>query len=253
MVLRLPRCARVEAKALGGAGGGSVAAARSPHRVDADPHVERMPRYLPRVGARAVASRRSRPRVAGLTRRARRPGSGRGGASAERLDANVDAAARAWADAIDEEAACGLTEGAARLIRARSATPGGRLDSPELATSLQGRSEEPAAAEWQAEADRAQAQLDELATAYAEQLIGSFAAIASGDSPLEGFFGSGFSGHAGHPGVRGATLASRTASAALYVPLGSLPPPQPARVTAVRDAATRTTWSSSRHDTLMAA
>ena len=47
-----------------------------------------------------------------------------------------------------------------------------RLDSPELATSLQGRSEEPAAAEWQAEADRAQAQLDELAAAYAEQLIG---------------------------------------------------------------------------------
>jgi DNA invertase Pin-like site-specific DNA recombinase len=47
-----------------------------------------------------------------------------------------------------------------------------RLDSPELATSLQGRSEEPAAAEWQAEADRAQAQLDELATAYAEQLVG---------------------------------------------------------------------------------
>jgi hypothetical protein len=34
------------------------------------------------------------------------------------------------------------------------------------------RSEDPAAAEWQAEAERAQAQLDELATAYAEQLIG---------------------------------------------------------------------------------
>ena len=47
-----------------------------------------------------------------------------------------------------------------------------RLDSPELAASLQGRSDDPAAAEWQAEADRAQAQLDELATAYAEQLIG---------------------------------------------------------------------------------
>jgi hypothetical protein len=47
-----------------------------------------------------------------------------------------------------------------------------RLDSPELAASLQGRSEDPAAAEWQAEAERAQAQLDELATAYAEQLIG---------------------------------------------------------------------------------
>jgi DNA invertase Pin-like site-specific DNA recombinase len=47
-----------------------------------------------------------------------------------------------------------------------------RLDSPELAASLHGRSDDPAAAEWQAEADRAQAQLDELATAYAEQLIG---------------------------------------------------------------------------------
>ena len=47
-----------------------------------------------------------------------------------------------------------------------------RLDSPELAASLHGRSDDPAAAEWQAEAERAQAQLDELATAYAEQLIG---------------------------------------------------------------------------------
>ena len=47
-----------------------------------------------------------------------------------------------------------------------------RLESPELAANLQGRSDDPAAAEWQAEADRAQAQLDELSTAYAEQLIG---------------------------------------------------------------------------------
>lgn len=47
-----------------------------------------------------------------------------------------------------------------------------RLDSPELAATLRGRSDDPAAAEWQVEADRAQAQLDELATAYAEQLIG---------------------------------------------------------------------------------
>jgi site-specific DNA recombinase len=46
-----------------------------------------------------------------------------------------------------------------------------RLDSPELAASLQGRSDDPVAAEWQAEAERAQAQLDELATAYAQQLI----------------------------------------------------------------------------------
>jgi site-specific DNA recombinase len=47
-----------------------------------------------------------------------------------------------------------------------------RLDSPELAAMLQGRTEDPAAGEWQAEAERAQAQLDELASAYAEQLIG---------------------------------------------------------------------------------
>lgn len=47
-----------------------------------------------------------------------------------------------------------------------------RLDSPELAATLRGRSDDPAAAEWQDEADRAQAQLNELATSYAEQLIG---------------------------------------------------------------------------------
>lgn len=47
-----------------------------------------------------------------------------------------------------------------------------RLDSPELAATLEGRSDDPAAAEWQAEAERAQAQLDELAKAYADQLIG---------------------------------------------------------------------------------
>jgi site-specific DNA recombinase len=47
-----------------------------------------------------------------------------------------------------------------------------RLDSPELAATLHGRSEDPAAAEWQLEAERAQAQLDELAAAYAQQLIG---------------------------------------------------------------------------------
>jgi site-specific DNA recombinase len=47
-----------------------------------------------------------------------------------------------------------------------------RLDSPKLLASLQGRTDDPAAAEWQAEAERAQAQLDELATAYADQLIG---------------------------------------------------------------------------------
>lgn len=47
-----------------------------------------------------------------------------------------------------------------------------RLDSPELAARLQGRTEDPAAAEWQTEAERAQDQLDELARAYAGQLIG---------------------------------------------------------------------------------
>jgi DNA invertase Pin-like site-specific DNA recombinase len=47
-----------------------------------------------------------------------------------------------------------------------------RLDSPELAATLQGRNEDPAASEWETEAERAQAQLDELASAYAEQLIG---------------------------------------------------------------------------------
>jgi len=47
-----------------------------------------------------------------------------------------------------------------------------RLDSAELAASLEGRSEDPAAAEWQAEAERAQAQLNELANAHAQQLIG---------------------------------------------------------------------------------
>jgi site-specific DNA recombinase len=47
-----------------------------------------------------------------------------------------------------------------------------RLDSPELAAIVQGRFDDPAAAEWQAEAERAQAQLDELALAYAEERFG---------------------------------------------------------------------------------
>jgi DNA invertase Pin-like site-specific DNA recombinase len=47
-----------------------------------------------------------------------------------------------------------------------------RLDSPELASALQGRSEEPAAAEWQAEAERAQERLNELASAYAQEQFG---------------------------------------------------------------------------------
>lgn len=47
-----------------------------------------------------------------------------------------------------------------------------RLDTPELAATLQGRTDDPAAAEWQAEAERAQERLDELANAYAEEQIG---------------------------------------------------------------------------------
>src|SRR5262249_57936844 len=47
-----------------------------------------------------------------------------------------------------------------------------RLDSPDLAATLEGRTDDPAAAEWQAEAERTQTRLDELATAYAGELIG---------------------------------------------------------------------------------
>ena len=42
-----------------------------------------------------------------------------------------------------------------------------RLDSPELAASLQAEAMTRRRREWQAEAERAQAQLDELAAAYA--------------------------------------------------------------------------------------
>ena len=47
-----------------------------------------------------------------------------------------------------------------------------RLDSPELAATIDGHTDDPAAGEWQTEAERAQAQLDELASAYAQQQIG---------------------------------------------------------------------------------
>lgn len=47
-----------------------------------------------------------------------------------------------------------------------------RLDSPELAALLAGRQDDPDAEQWQCEAERAQAQLDELARAYANQQIG---------------------------------------------------------------------------------
>ena len=47
-----------------------------------------------------------------------------------------------------------------------------RLDSPELAAALSGRQDEPAVEQWQREVERAQAQHDELALAYADQKIG---------------------------------------------------------------------------------
>ena len=59
-----------------------------------------------------------------------------------------------------------------------------RLDSPDLAATLQGRSEDPAAAEWQAEAERAQAHLEELARAYAAESFGLREWLAARD-PIE--------------------------------------------------------------------
>jgi DNA invertase Pin-like site-specific DNA recombinase len=47
-----------------------------------------------------------------------------------------------------------------------------RLDSPKLLASLQRRTDDPAAAEWQAEAERAEAKMDELSAAYANDEIG---------------------------------------------------------------------------------
>jgi DNA invertase Pin-like site-specific DNA recombinase len=47
-----------------------------------------------------------------------------------------------------------------------------RLDSPKLVANLQGRSDDPAAAEWQAEAERAEAKMDELSALYANDQIG---------------------------------------------------------------------------------
>lgn len=46
-----------------------------------------------------------------------------------------------------------------------------RLDSPELAASLAGRSDDPAGAEWQAEIEQTQAQLDELASLWGQKQI----------------------------------------------------------------------------------
>lgn len=47
-----------------------------------------------------------------------------------------------------------------------------RLDSPELAAALNGRQHDPTGEQWQGEVERAQAQLEELARAYADELIG---------------------------------------------------------------------------------
>jgi hypothetical protein len=47
-----------------------------------------------------------------------------------------------------------------------------RLDSPELAAAMSGAADDPEAARWQQEADDAEAQLQELATAYAAREIG---------------------------------------------------------------------------------
>ncbi len=47
-----------------------------------------------------------------------------------------------------------------------------RLDTPELAAALNGRQNDPAAEQWQGEVERAQSQLEELARAYADELIG---------------------------------------------------------------------------------
>ena len=47
-----------------------------------------------------------------------------------------------------------------------------RLDTPEFAAILNGRQDDPAAEQWQGEVERAQAHLDELARAYADEQIG---------------------------------------------------------------------------------
>ena len=47
-----------------------------------------------------------------------------------------------------------------------------RLDSPELVAAMRGAADDPEAARWQQEADDAEAQLQELATAYAAREIG---------------------------------------------------------------------------------
>lgn len=59
-----------------------------------------------------------------------------------------------------------------------------RLDSPELAAALSGRPAEPEAERWQAEADAARSQLEELATAYGERQI-TMAELLAARKPIE--------------------------------------------------------------------
>ena len=59
-----------------------------------------------------------------------------------------------------------------------------RIDSPELAAALNGRQDEPDAERWQAEADAARAQLEELATAYGEQQI-TMGELLAARKPIE--------------------------------------------------------------------
>ena len=70
---------------------------------------------------------------------------------------------------------------------------------------------------------------------YAAKIV-SPAAFSSRDR-LDVCSGSGCCGQGGHPGVSGATFASRSRSALVYVPLGSFPPPQPASVMATTNVA----------------
>src|SRR5215208_6895650 len=59
-----------------------------------------------------------------------------------------------------------------------------RLDSPELAAAASGRQVEPEAERWQAEADAARAQLEELAQAYGEQQI-TMGELLAARKPIE--------------------------------------------------------------------
>lgn len=58
------------------------------------------------------------------------------------------------------------------LFEGRATASSDRLLAPELAAILNGRQDDPAAEQWQGEVERAQAHLDELARAYADEQIG---------------------------------------------------------------------------------